>query len=360
MKPRQFYLTLFIFVISLRVQKMPSIIAGYLGKDGYLLILFYFLVDLVGISLAFLILKCKKQVGATQPQSAVASVIKGIGFFAAACYFMFQCTLLYEAVQDLFAHILFDNLSWTLFSLLLIVAIFLIAHGGLKTIGRLMEIFFFVIVISYAIIMIFGAMQTNFSSILPFETINFNLICDNFVKFNLWFGDFFLVLFLGSKSDGIKLKWTLLTYSLSMVVVILLMVEFYGIFSVFSPVQPSLITVVSEMSMLGVDVGRVDWFLILFTEIGTIVCSALCLFFAKDCVSVAIPKLKPVVVLLLLILILYLGDVIFLVDTNIKELFFLNITSLYSIVLKVGFFVIVLILSLSKYCEKKKQKAVAK
>ena len=54
---RQFYIALFVIVVSLKVQKLPSLIAESLGKDSYLLVILYLLLNLIGIALAFLILK---------------------------------------------------------------------------------------------------------------------------------------------------------------------------------------------------------------------------------------------------------------------------------------------------------------
>jgi hypothetical protein len=38
---RQFYIMLFVMVVSLKVQKLPSLIAESLGKDSYLLVILY-------------------------------------------------------------------------------------------------------------------------------------------------------------------------------------------------------------------------------------------------------------------------------------------------------------------------------
>ena len=61
MTARQFYIMLIITTLSLKVQKLPSIIYDGLGKDGYLILTVYFIVDIVGIILAFFILKKFKQ-----------------------------------------------------------------------------------------------------------------------------------------------------------------------------------------------------------------------------------------------------------------------------------------------------------
>lgn len=355
MSARQFYFTLLIFSISMRVQKMPTIMAAYLGKDGYILVLLYYLVSFALICLAFFVLKCMKLYNEASKNSKLSRFFKSILLVAVALYFTLQSTLLYESIQDLFAHVLFDNLPWNLFSVLLVVALFYMALSGFKCIGRLIELYFFVIIISYGVIAVFGGMQTDFSAILPFETVNFGKIFEQYIPFNLWFGDFMLVLFLGNRSDGIKLKWTLLVYAIATAFTILVTIEFYGIYDAYAAIQSSLISVITEMSMLGIDVGRVDWFLILFSEMGTIICSGLCLCLAKECLSEALPKIKPSYLLFVLSLALYLLDTLLLVDTNIKEIVFLEILSYYTFALKIIIFSVILLVSFISFIKYRKK-----
>lgn len=354
MSARQFYFTIFIFSVSLKVQKMPSLSVGYLGKDNYLMVLFFMVVDLVGIALAFFILNRLKTMDLKNENNST-KIIKKIILIFTTLYFMLQGTLLYEAIHDLFAHVLFDNLPWTVFSLLLIAVVFYLALTGVKNIGKSVDLYFFVVLISYVILAIFGGRQTDFSVIFPFETTNFKNICDNFTAFNIWFGDFFMILFLGRHCDKIKWKWTSLVYVASMLFVALLFVEFNGIYGEYAAIQSSLVSEISEQSMLGIDIGRVDWFLIILTEVGTIISSSLCLFFAKQCASVLLPKVKQGYVLGFLMIVLYLVDVFYLVDTNIKEMVFMEFSGLFSLLTKVVVFLMILIYCLFKKKSSKKE-----
>ena len=267
-----------------------------------------------------------------------------------------QGSLFYEAIQDLFSHVLFDNLPWTLFSLLLIFAVFYLASTGIVNIARNFELYFFVILISYIILAILGGIQADFTNILPVKLSLVKATYKNFFDYNIWFGDFFLILFLGANAKDIKLKWTVLTYTFSALFVALLLVEFNGIYLNYSANQPSLISTISEQSILGIDIGRVDWFLILATEIGSILCCGLCLHFAKNCLSAIAPKVKSNYFLLGLMLVLYFADILVLVDTNIKEVLFLNYASIFAIAVKTISFVLLVAVSLNVWLKQKKEK----
>lgn len=342
-------------VVSIKVQKLPSLVASNLGKDSYLIVLAYLVVNILLILLAFYILKKTKNKSLNQTKSVVAKFFVKIFMIFVVVYFLSQSLLLYETIQNLFAHVLFYNLPWTLFSLMLTVTVFYLAQTGITNIARNFELYFVIIIASYLIISIFGGMHTDFTVIFPFETINIKNVLSSMFKFNLWFGDFFFVLFLGKKSQNIKLKWTLLTYFLAMIFVTILYVEFVGIYQAYAPLKPSLISVISEQSMLGINIGRVDWFLILATEIGTILSCSVCLYYAKVCFGVIFEKVNKNYLLLFLSAVLYLTDVLYLVDTHSKEMLFLNFITHLSLAVKVLFLVVLLFycFSLSKKSERK-------
>ena len=349
MTARQFYITLFMIVVSLKVQKLPSLISESLGKDSYLLVLAFLAVNLVGIFLAFFILKRTKNMSLSEKsKSAVGMVFKKILLLGMAVYFLSQCMLLYESIQNLFAHVLFYELPWTMFSLMLAGAVFYLAYTGIGNISLNFELYAVLILISYIVISIFGGTKADFSAVLPLETINFKQIGEKIIDFNLWFGDFFLVLFMGKHAKHIKLKWVAFVYTAAMLFVSLLFVEFFGIYENYTPMKPSLISVLSEQSMLGVNIGRVDWFFILFTEIGTILSAGACLFFAKKCLSFVFPKIKEHWLLLFLTIVIYFVDIFYLVDVHTQKELFMKFMPYVSLTVKLVSLVSLLFISFMK------------
>ena len=357
MTARQFYIMFFIMVVSLKVQKLPSLVSAGLGKDTYLLPLFFLIINLLLIVAAFFILNhLKKKNLISSNKSFFGKVFEKIIEVGLAVYFLSQSLLLYESIQNLFAHILFYELPWTLFSLMLTAAVFYLAVSGIKNIALNFELYGGLIIVSYLIISIFGGVNTDFSSILPLEETNLKLVFDAVIKFNLWFGDFFLVIFMGKSAKNIKLKWTTLVYAVAMLFVGLLYIEFFGIYKDYSPLKPSLISVLSEQSMLGVNIGRIDWFFILFTEIGTILSSAACLYFSKQSIKQIFPKLKNYQILLGLVAVLYFVDVFYLVDTFKKEELFLGRLTILSLIVKMVSLVVMLLICFHENIKSSKEK----
>lgn len=354
MSARQFYIMLAICVITMKMQKMPCLVAGALGKDAWLLFLAYGVINIIGIILVFFILKridIKNVLKSSN--NTLFNILKFILMLITILYFLVQAVLMYEHIHDLFANTLFDNLSWSFFSLFLLFAVFFQAHRGIENIGLNLELYTWIIIVPLIILMLLGVSQTDFSVILPVETIDLKNVLGNLKQFSCWFGDFFLILYLGIKAKDIKLSKTLWVYTLSILFMAFLVVVFVGIYDKTAPLAPGLISVISEQSLLDLSLGRVDWFLILFTEMGAILACSVNLYFANFCMHIAFPKAKPIYLKFFNAVVLYVLDVFLLVDLNKKINFFCGIMSSVTILVIAVTFLILFIIAISgKYKNK--------
>lgn len=312
----------------MKMQRLPSLVSGELGKDGWLLFLLFTVVNIIGICIVFVIIKrVDPKIVLNPSKNKFFNIFRIILLLGTMLYFIVQSVLVYEHIQGLFANTLFDNLSWPIYSLFLLFAVFFLAHRGIDNIALNFELYTWIIIIPFILIAILGINQCDFTALLPLETINYKSILSKLKMFNCWFGDFFLVLYLGIKARDIKLSKTLLTYILSMFFMTFLMIEFTGIYQKFAGIEPGLITELSEHSLLDLSIGRVDWFLILLTEIGAILNCAVNLYFANLCLRSIFPNAKPMILKVINAVILYLLDIFLLVDINAKLKFFCGIMS---------------------------------
>lgn len=359
MSARQFYIILAISVITMKMQKLPPLVAGELGKDTWLFFLIYALINIIGIVLVFFILRrLDIKTVLNQSKNKIFNILRFVLMIVTLLYFLVQAILVYEHIQGLFANTLFDSLSWPFFSLLLLFAVFFLAHRGVENLALNYELYTWIIVISLVLLSIFGATQADYSAILPLETINIKTILSKLQMFSCWFGDFFLVLYLGIKAKDIKLSKTLFVYILSMLFVTFLVVIFIGIYDKVAPIAPGLISVVSEQSLLDLSIGRLDWFLILFAEMGAILTCGLNLYFANLCLQSAFPKAKAFYLKIFNIIVLYILDIFILVDLNAKIKFFCNfmcyVTNVVSVLTIVMLFGIIIYNSVNKKHKKNK------
>lgn len=359
MSSRQFYITFAICVITMKMQKMPCLAIGELGKDAWLLFLIYAAINVLGIVLVFWISKKIDLKNVLKPsKNAVFNIFRFILMILTTLYFLIQAILMYEHIHDLFANTLFDNLSWSFFSLFLLFAVFFLAHRGIENTALNFELYTWIIAVSFVLLACLGISQTDFSVILPLQTINFKKSLSCLKQFSCWFGDFFLVLYLLVKTNKAKLSKTLLIYGISILFSTFLVIVFVGIYDKTAPLVPGLITVISEQSLLDLSLGRIDWFLILFTEMGAILACSVNLYFAGLCLHSAIPKARPIVLKIFNAVVLYILDVFLLVDLNSKINFFCGIMS--NVVLIVIVATLVMLLGMMCFSKKGNSESVPK
>ena len=279
---RQASFLLLVCLLANKLQKLPNFIATNVHRNGYLVFLILGAIDILLMFLVLFTNKRSKQRDVYQIcERAGGKVFAKIIMLLLSVFFFVSALIPYESIHDLFAYVLFDHLSWELYSLILLVAIFFLASRGLKNIGRVTEIFFYMMFISLLILLILGSSTTSFERILPFYDIDIKKILLTCFDYGIWFGDFFIVyMFIGKiKEDDGKIG---LQFMLVQIIGILIAsfayIVFYGLYEHLTPNQGSLISSISQFSLLNLDIGRIDWVFVLMFEISTFISSACFLF----------------------------------------------------------------------------------
>ena len=311
---RQVLFLLTISFVVIKVQRLPSLIATNVGRHGWLIFLLLGIIDVLFLCLALIFNKyAKNRTTYEICEQAGSKWYAKFIYLLMAIYFIFNCLLPYEAVHDIFANILFDHLSWEIYSIILSATVLFVASRQLKNIGRLGELLFYVISVSFIILLILGAVTTNYYRTLPIADINAQEFVDTCIHYNLWFGDFLILyVFVGKiKQEKGKLGWPVIVgYLVSVILVSFAYIVFYGLYEHLSPNQNSMISSLSQFSLLGLDIGRIDWFLVLFFQVGTVISSALFLYLAAECLRLVFGIKKNVLIMFILVIGVYLADIL--------------------------------------------------
>lgn len=356
MTSRQFYIILSLMVIATKMQRFPVLLFSEFGKDGFVVILGYVAINILGILCAFFIHNFLNK-DDQNSNNFIAELFKKILMIATCIYFIIQALLLFEHVQNIFADTLFDKFSWSIFSLLFLFAIFFLARTGIKNIALNFELFSVLIIGSLVLIAILGVSQADYSVVLPLQTINLRTLVCGASKFNVWFGDFFIILYMLFHTKKPKLSKTILFYLISMCFVLFLVITFNGVYGEYSQIQSGLISTITEMSMLGINIGRIDWFLILIAEISTILSCAICIYFANKSLQYVFKKSNYSILAILIALAFYLLNVWVIVDKFVVKKFFFGFGGNLAIILKFATTLIFLIISFKNYLKIKNAKS---
>ena len=309
---RQSIYLLVICSLAIKVQTLPSMIASNLGRFGWLYFLILAIIDILFILLALYINKIGN--GKTLYEVLSETIGKvGAKFISAlfGLYFIFSAILPYEALHNVFANILFEDLSWPLFSILLVIAVFYLGSRGLKTIGRVSELYFNIIAVSFIALLVISYSTASLNRLLPLAELNVSKLSLTAFNYSFWFGDFLLVLMFMGKVQPTK-KYTLkitLAFVAELLLVTFAYMIFYGIYGNFTLYQNNMITDISEFSLLNLEIGRLDWFLMLGVQTSTIIACAVDIYLASYNFAKVFNIKKSYKITIFIVAIVYLLDV---------------------------------------------------
>lgn len=308
-KKQTIYLLL-ICLFGTKFQRLPSFLADISGKGFWVVLFIYMLIDGLFLMLAFKIINLGN--GATLYQmieKSAGKIIAKVILSLLGIYFFILAVLPYESVQEVFADVIFDSLPWKFFAFFLLISMGVLAVSGLRNIGRICQFFFYLVMIGVVGLFILGAITTDISRVLPFADIVISSVGDGLCKSSLWFGNFTILFVLMGKIENQKDKrfgGIYLSFFLGSLFVAVTYVVFYGIYGFITPLKRNLLTKISQFALLSLDIGRPDWFLILFAEIATILTAGIFVYCCAYCIREVIGCKKINYIIYLVLILLYI------------------------------------------------------
>ncbi len=310
---RQVLFLVIITTLANKTQRLPSLISAQLGRHGWLVFVILGLIDVGFVSLALLANKINKSKTCYELCKQTCGIfIAKVVVFVLGAYFFIKSLLPFEAIHDAFSTVLFDNLPWPLYGLFIIVAIILVCIYGLNAIGRVGEPFVYLFLTSFIVLFGLGVSTTDLSRVLPFIDFDVPKIIDACWDFCLWFGGFVIIfMFMGRvKEDDGKMGWPIIIAVLAVNLIMAFgYMVFYGLYENLAADKVNFISMISQFSLLNVDLGRIDWFFILFYQFGQFICIGLYLCLATKCFSEVFGIKNRVLMSFIVVMAVYLLDV---------------------------------------------------
>ena len=205
---RQLSMTLFICVISLKFLVFPALSTKYAGRDAYIAIFFYLLIE---FSIILLILQIMKK----YPNHTFKDIISDtLGKYTAKIiyavlfiYFLAKTLFLIKETHNYFLEVIFDELPWFYFTMPLTAFLCFVMTKNTKVMSRTIEIMFWIIIITIGVTSISPSYRIDMFNILPMFENGISPVLNGMFYTTFSFGDFLvLILFMGKvdMSKGIS------------------------------------------------------------------------------------------------------------------------------------------------------------
>ena len=320
------------------MQMLPCLMAGTAGKDFWIVLLFGAVIDISLLFITIIINKlCPNTTIHDLLRNTFGKVVSTIIVVLFFIYFICTAVLPFEAVRDVFASNLFDTIPWQIFAIFLLLCVGYLSFSGLRTLGRTAELYFYVVAGAVVFLIFLGVLNTDFSQILPLSTINLSQTTTYFMH-SIWFGDymiFFVLIGRINPNDGTLKFKDIFFFAGAIVIYAVAYVTLWGLYTITTPTQASLLSSISAFSLLSLEIGRLDWFLVLLSQIASVISCSTYVYCAAECVYQLNSKRKFGGCVIATLIILYLADIILFKNLDKGILFFTKYLSLPSFILQV-------------------------
>lgn len=284
---KQVAVFLLICMLSTKIQRLPSYISYFTKQDGWLAFLLFMLIDIVFVVLSCkIVMWCGDKTLYQALKQSLGTVFAKIIMLLFAVFFFFKCNLSFKASHEFFGNVLFDRLSWEFFSLLLVLVVIFMVQKGLLTIARTNEIFYRFIMFGFLAALTLGAFTTNYEHVLPIWYQSSAFLGTAIVETTLWFSEYLVIIAMAGKikaEDRNLFKPLLLLTVIMGLIFAFMYVVFYGLYQNVAGLQIHALSSITQFSLLGLDIGRMDWLLVLLATFSTVLAAGCYMYFAMDC-----------------------------------------------------------------------------
>jgi hypothetical protein len=251
---------------------LPSVLANFSGKYGYLVVFLLFLIE---TCLAYFVLKIiqnsKSKSFFSLLTNSLGNTLPKIIIFLFAIYFFVKALLLILETSNFFNYSFYENFSPYLFMLGLFILLLYVAHLKLKIFAHSIELFKVPFIFSITIAIVASFLSANPINSLPILEVGWlEQIFEGF-SVMFWFGDF-LVFFLFIGRVNITKNFTkkaLTSYFLSGLLISVFMFNFYNMFNVVTTQKT--LAFADILNMVSVtSLNKIDWLIIFIWSIALI------------------------------------------------------------------------------------------
>ena len=313
---------LFVYIVpAMKLLLLPVVLTNTAGRDSYLSVALAYLADIGMLTLLLFTLRNIGNVTLSDFLARFSNWVRIPVLLLFSAQFLLK-TALPLVEQKLFLQDSFyQDVSMVAFYLPVCLLLLFISVKSARTYGRVGELLFMLSVISFAVLFVLSLDAFRFKELCPFLYDGFSPVAKGCAQIAFWFGDFLImVYFFGRISDaGNAFKKILLYAALCMMLTVLFMLLFTGIFGAVAVRQIFALSKISRYNIVLSDIGRFDWFAVLILLGGILFGAAVNLGAAATFVQEAFGLKKKTWIAVGFSVLLFAGGILF--NDNFVALF---------------------------------------
>ena len=282
---RQLRFVLLLSVVTLKLLFLPSLLYQQCKNSAWVAALCFFTIEIIFLS-SFLTISIKNpdMTFYNMLDKMFGKVIAKIFVFIYFVYFLFKAYLTFHGNFIFLSKNFYDNLEWYIYAIPLLFVAGYVAYSGIKSVVRMAEIFFPIIIFSAVIAVLWGLFDVDLTNTLPIFDGGFAETILPINKYVMWFGDSIVFLiFMGNvqyeKKSRLKIILSVLGVCLFVSFFILLFISMFGNNAVN---HKNAISDVVQILPTNSDLGGFGWILTLIWDMALFVYFSILIFATND------------------------------------------------------------------------------
>ena len=274
---------------------LPSILAGDVGHDSWLAMIFSFLWD--GICLCFLLWAIRLNSKANMDISAilnksVSKVVSKILLLIFFVIFMLRTIVLMTSCYEMFSLTFDVSTNWIVYVIPVAIMAFFAIQKGFNAIARTSQLLFGVILIAVVALLVPSVSETEFTQLLPIGEAGWGKILQTSYMRSFWFSDYMFIYFV---MDGVKIKKRVFTpvlicFGIGVVLTVFVNAIFVSLFGAYAPQFDMAMSKIGAFTESNSSNGRWDWLTLAIWLLSVFIKIIVFIFCAYKCVEKILDK----------------------------------------------------------------------
>ena len=265
MSYRQASIIIFYMLVAFKVLSLPSLMYQTCKNDGYLAVLIMMLVDAILVWASIKILKQAKDKNIYDfVKQYTGGVIAKIFVVGLTLIPLIHLAIKTKGLEWFLVKNLYTKFEWFQFAIPIALVTCYMIYKGSRNIGRVCELFIWIIVGGVIIIIIKGFASVDLTFFLPILSKGITPIFKAIYNYLAWFGlGGELLLFCGCVDFNNEKKSQIFFYSaLAIILVQMVLWSFYGAYGIMSSTHNFAISDISQISNANMALDELSWLIV--------------------------------------------------------------------------------------------------
>lgn len=201
---KQFVCLTFLVTLAIKMFMLPALILRVVGRDGYLVQVFYIALEFINLGLVLAVMKRNPDKTLYDLlRDCFGKVISRVIITIFSLFVVMKGVLVFSEIKMFFSVNVYEQIEWKVLAVPMLALLGAFAVRSLRAFGRVCEFIAPLVLVSSLILAALLVGDLDLIKILPFMENGFGAVGEGILTFPMWFGDAsFLLIAMGNVKIG--------------------------------------------------------------------------------------------------------------------------------------------------------------